>query len=208
MRFSTYLSLLIVAFLPSGGCAVTVEKAKYDVVLKESSIEIRDYAPQILAETVIEGDLTAAGDKAFNLLFNYISGNNAARDSIAMTAPVSQERRSEKIAMTAPVGQQSVEEGWAVSFLMPNTYTMETIPDPLDPRVTLRSVPPTRMAAIRYSGVWSEENYRKHKDRLISWIGEKGYHIVGEPIWARYNPPFTPWFMRRNEILIPIAKEQ
>jgi len=184
--------------------AMAIEEATYKVVEKDDGFEIRDYAPHILAETVVEGDLEQAGNKAFNRLFRYISGDNRSRDKVAMTAPVSQEPIGEKIKMTAPVGQQRVQEKWAVSFVMPALYTLETLPKPEDPKITLRQVPARRMAAVRYSGFWSEKNYLRYKLELESWIHGRGLTIVGEPIWARYNPPFTPWFLRRNEILIPV----
>jgi effector-binding domain-containing protein len=184
--------------------AMAIEEATYKVVKKDNKFEIRDYAPHILAETFVEGDFEEAGNKAFNMLFGYISGDNRSREKLAMTAPVSQELKGEKIKMTAPVGQQRVQERWAVSFMMPASYTLETLPEPEDPKVTLRQVPARRMAAVRYSGFWNEKGYLRYKLELESWIHEKGLTIMGDPIWARYNPPFTPWFMRRNEILIPV----
>ena len=184
--------------------AMAIEEAPYKVLKKDSKFEIRDYAPHILAETVVEGNLEEAGNKAFNRLFRYISGDNRSRDKVAMTAPVSQEPMGEKIKMTAPVGQQRVQESWAVSFMMPASYTLETLPEPEDPEVTLRQVPARRMAAVSYSGFWSEKNYLRYKMELESWIQERGLTILGDPVWARYNPPFTPWFLRRNEILLPV----
>jgi hypothetical protein len=121
-----------------------------------------------------------------------------------MTAPVSQEPTGEKINMTAPVEQQRVKNGWIVSFMMPRSYTLQTLPEPEDARVTLRQVPARRMAAVRYTGFWSEKSYLRHKSELESWIHKKGLTIAGDPVWARYNPPFSPWFLRRNEILIPV----
>jgi len=97
-----------------------------------------------------------------------------------------------------------VQGKWAVSFMMPAAYTMETLPEPEDPEVTLRQVPARRMAVVRYSGFWSEKGYLQNKSKLESWISAKGLTIIGDPIWARYNPPFTLWFLRRNEILFPI----
>jgi effector-binding domain-containing protein len=197
--------ILSVAFIIIGAMdAMAIEEATYKVVKKDDKFEIRDYAPHTLAETVVEGDLEEAGNKAFNRLFRYISGDNRSRGKVAMMAPVSQESMGEKIKMTAPVGQQRVQEKWAVSFMMPASYTLETLPEPVDPQVTLRQVPARRMAAVRYSGFWSEKNYLRYRMELESWIHERGLTIVGEPVWARYNPPFTPWFLRRNEILIPV----
>jgi hypothetical protein len=184
--------------------AMAIEDAKYKVVEKDDRFEIRDYAPHILAETIVEGDLEEAGNKAFNRLFRYISGDNRSRTKVTMTAPVSQQPMGEKIKMTAPVEQRRVQEKWAVSFMMPASYTLKILPEPEDPNIILRQVPARRMAAVRYSGFWSEKRYLRYKLELESWIQERGLTVVGDPIWARYNPPFTLWFLRRNEILIPI----
>ena len=121
-----------------------------------------------------------------------------------MTAPVAQEPRAEKIAMTAPVSQVASGGQWAVGFVMPASYTLESLPAPKDPKVTLRQVPARRLAAVRYSGFWDEAGYRKHRVALEKWLESKGVKQIGEPVWARYDPPFKPWFMRRNEVLIPV----
>jgi effector-binding domain-containing protein len=183
---------------------MAIEEATYTVVEKDKKFEIRDYAPHILAETLVEGSLEGAGNKAFKILFRYISGDNRSLKKMAMTAPVSQQPQGEKIEMTATVGQRPVKEKWAVSFLMPSSYTLKTLPEPENPNITLRQVPARRLAAVRYSGFWSEKRYLRYKLELESWIQERGLTIVGDPIWARYNSPFTPWFLRRNEILIPV----
>ena len=182
-----------------------VEEAKYNVIKQQDKLEIRDYEPSIVAEVIVNDDFEDASNKAFRKLFNYISGDNTGRNKIAMTAPVSQKSEPEKIAMTSPVGQRKAEQGWAVSFMMPAAYTMDTIPVPDDPSVVLREVPAHRAAAIRYSGTWSEKSYKKHLAKLLEWMEAEDLEAVGEPIWARYNAPFTPWFMRRNEILIPVG---
>lgn len=181
---------------------VAIEEAPYRVLREDGPVELREYEGSIVAETLVQGTFEDASSSAFGTLFRYIDGNNRARDEIAMTAPVSQEKRPEKIAMTAPVSQQAAGSGWAVSFMMPSAYTMETLPEPLDPAVTIREIPTYRAAAIRYSGFWSEENYRKHLEQLRRWTTNEGLRTTGEPVWARYNAPFTPWFMRRNEILL------
>ena len=182
-----------------------VEEAEYTVVKQQDKLEVRDYEPSIVAEVIVNDDFEDASNKAFRKLFNYISGDNTGRNKIAMTAPVSQKAEPEKIAMTSPVGQRKAEQGWAVSFMMPASYTMDTIPVPDDPSVVLREVPAHRAAAIRYSGTWSEKSYKKHLAKLLEWMESEDLEAVGEPVWARYNSPFTPWFMRRNEILIPIG---
>jgi len=184
---------------------MAIEEAPYTVVIASGIFEVRDYEPHIIAETLVDGTLEDAGNKAFRRLFNYISGANRSRSSIAMTAPVSQESAGEKIAMTAPVSQQPSAGKWAVSFTMPASYTPGTLPVPDDSSITLRQVPAHRVVAVRYSGSWSEKNYVDHKERLEKWIRENGFEISGEPVWARYNSPFTPWFLRRNEILMPVV---
>ena len=185
--------------------AMAIEEAPYKVIKTDDIFELREYAPQVLAEIIVDGDLEGAGNKAFRPLFSYISGDNTSRNKIAMTAPVSQEQKGEKITMTAPVSQQRVQGKWAVSFMMPASYTLETLPTPDDQSITLRQVPARRVAAVRYSGFWSEEKYLLHKAKLESWIRKNRFSVAGEPVWARYNAPFTPWFMRRNEIMIPLT---
>ena len=196
---------LAVLFLFMGASPVmAIEEASYTVERKQGRFELRDYAPQTVAETVVDGCLEDAGNRAFNRLFRYIAGDNQSRAQIAMTAPVGQERSGEKIAMTAPVLQEGLDSRWTVSFMMPASYSLETLPEPDDASVALRAIPARRMAAIRYRGFWSEKNYRRNLVALETWIKEQGVEPVGTPVWARYNPPFTPWFLRRNEILIPV----
>jgi SOUL heme-binding protein len=185
--------------------AMATEEALYKVSKTDGTFEIRDYAANILAETVVDGDLEGAGSKAFRTLFRYISGSNRSRNRVALTSPVSKEAQGEKISMTAPVLQHGVQENWVVSFTMPAIYSLQTLPEPDDPKITLRQVPAHRMAAVRYSGLWSEKSYLQHKQELESWVHKMGLTISGAPVWARYNAPFTPWFLRRNEILIPIT---
>ena len=204
IKQSIQIVIAVMAIMIGVMDAMAIEEARYKVLEKDNKFEIRDYAPYILAETIVEGDLEEAGNKAFNRLFRYISGDNRSRKKVAMTAPVSQQPMGEKIKMTAPVGQRRVQEKWAVSFMMPASYTLKTLPEPEDPNITLLQVPARRMASVRYSGFWSEKRYLRYKLELESWIQERGLTVVGDPIWARYNPPFTLWFLRRNEILIPI----
>jgi effector-binding domain-containing protein len=180
------------------------EEAAYTVEKTDGDFQVRRYAPHVVAETVVDGTLEEAGNKAFRPLFNYISGANRSQGKIAMTAPVGQQREGEKIAMTAPVGQAALSNQWAVTFMMPTDYTMETLPAPTDEKVRLRAIPARRMAAVHYSGTWSRQRYERNLARLREWMKAQGLAAAGDPVWARYNAPFTPWFLRRNEVLVPL----
>ena len=199
-------ALLTVSSLLVARSAMAIEKAKYAVLEKEDGFDIRQYEPQIVAETYVEGNLKDVGNAGFRRLYDYISGDNKKKQSIAMTAPVGQEASSEKIAMTAPVSQEKTDDQWRITFLMPAEYSLETLPEPLDERVRLRKEPGRLMAAVRYSGTWSEKAYEKNKALLEAYIQKRGLKKAGVPVWARYDPPFMPWFLRRNEVLIPVEK--
>ena len=199
-----YCLMLISPLLFCSCVTVGIEKAKYQVIEKEGKFEIRQYQPQIVAETVVDADFDEAGNMAFRRLFNYISGENRKKESIAMTAPVNQKSSSEKIAMTAPVNQQQSEGNYIVSFLMPSKYTMETLPEPLDSSVRLRQIPARKVSVIRYSGSWSRKKYEAKKALLEEFIKNKGLKITGQDIFARYDPPFQIPFLRRNEVLFEV----
>jgi len=202
--FPFFVVLLSLPLIFASCATVGIEKVQYDVVQKSSAIEVRQYKPYLVAETFVDSDFKEAGNAAFRRLFNYISGANQAKESIAMTAPVNQQSASEKIAMTAPVTQQASGDKYAVSFVMPAKYTLETLPQPTDPAVTVKEIPGYKAAVIRYSGTWSPKRYEAKKAQLETYMQENGLSAVGEPIWARYDPPFQLWFLRRNEVVIPI----
>jgi len=200
------VALLGVSSLLVAKSALAIEKAKYTVLEKENDFEIRQYDSQIVAETYVDGDLEDVGNEGFRRLYGYLSGDNKKKQSISMTAPVGQEAGSEKIAMTAPVKQEKKDNQWRITFLMPAEYTLETLPEPNDNRVKLKADPGRLMAAVRYSGTWSEDGYEENRALLEAYIQKRGLTKAGEPVWARYDPPFMPWFLRRNEVLIPIEK--
>jgi len=204
IKLMLYSLLAIWPLLYCSCVTVGIEKAKYEVIEKDGKFEIRQYKPQIVAETVVEAEFDKAGNMAFRRLFNYISGENRTKESISMTAPVNQKSNSEKIAMTAPVNQQQSEGNYAVSFLMPSKYTMETLPEPLDSSVRLRLIPARKIAAVRYSGSWSRTKYEAKKILLEEYIRDKGLRITGQDIFARYDPPFQIPFLRRNEVLFEV----
>jgi len=207
MRQSAALVLLNLLLVVFGGIeAMATEDVKYRVLESSGDFELRQYESSIVAETTVEGDFHEVGNEGFRRLFDYISGKNRKKQSIPMTAPVSQEASSERIPMTAPVNQEKVGEAWRITFFMPSTLTMETLPEPLDPRVKLMKIPGRLMAALSYSGTWSRERYEGKEQRLKELIRQRGLKIEGEPVFARYNPPFMPWFLRRNEVLIPVGQ--
>jgi hypothetical protein len=201
IAFFIFISLL---FIPGYETAMAIEEASYTVIEKNGDFELRQYVPQIVAETIIEGDFDKVGNEGFSRLFGYISGNNTKKQSISMTAPVSQEAGSEKIPMTAPVNQEKVGDKWHISFLMPSNYTLETLPEPTDKRIILKLIPSRNVAAITYSGTWSRSRYEEHKAILEKAMSNRKLKPVGEYIFARYNPPFMPWFLRRNEVLVTV----
>jgi hypothetical protein len=184
---------------------MAIEEPAFRVLAQDGAFELREYSPYVVAETRVQASFASAGNIAFGRLFRYISGNNVSQQKIAMTAPVTQSR-GEKIAMTAPVSQVADGAAYRVAFTLPSQYTLETAPQPLDPSVEILEVPARLMACWRYSGRWTEASYRDSEQQLRAAIQARGLEARGEPILARYNPPFTPWFLRRNEVLIPVAQ--
>ena len=186
---------------------MAIESPKYKVLFKSGDFETRQYDPCIVAETVVDGDFESASSEGFRKLAGYIFGGNTSQQKIAMTAPVGMEqKKSEKIAMTAPVGQEQRGGQFVITFMMPSSYTLESLPVPNDKDVVLKAIPEKIYASIRFSGTWSKDRYEKHLASLNKWIDEMRYEKRSDPNYARYNPPWTPWFMRRNEILIEIKK--
>jgi len=197
--------LASVALGLSCSMASAIEEPKYAVVRQYDGFEIREYAPYLVAEVVVPGPSEEAGNQGFRILAGYIFGKNKGERKIAMTAPVAQAPAPAKIEMTAPVTQAAVSGGYVVQFSMPGEYTLETLPEPLDPQVKLKEVPGGRFAVIRYSGTWSERNYKEHLEKLERGVEAAGLRTTGSPIYSRYNAPFVPWFMRRNEIWLKLV---
>jgi hypothetical protein len=187
---------------------MAIEKPQYRVVQELQGIEVREYSPYLVAETEVSGSREEAGNAGFRLLAGYIFGKNRGEKKIAMTAPVVQQGGA-RIAMTAPVSQQEkLDRGsstWVIQFMMPSEYARDALPEPLDPAIRFREVPARRVAALRYSGTWSETRYLEKLAELQASMERVGLRAVGEPVWARYDPPFMPWFLRTNEILIEVA---
>jgi len=196
---------VIIGAVSWGPIVSNVEQAKYEVVKSHSNIEVRDYAPMIVAEVEVSGQRKEAINQGFRMIADYIFGNNKSNAKVAMTAPVVQEQ-SEKIAMTAPVSQQADGDNWKVHFVMPSEYTMETLPKPNNPLVKLKEVGRKRIVAIRFSGIAGEDNLNKKTEELKKFINDRGLKIQSVPTYAFFNPPWTLPFLRRNEVMIEIAK--
>lgn len=198
--------LLIPAFLATTPMTVqAVEEPDHQVVRQLDGVELRRYATYTVAEVVVPGPAAEAGGQAFPILAGYIFGKNKGERKLEMTAPVTQTAVPVKLDMTAPVTQTAAPGGFLVQFVLPRGVTLATAPEPLDARVQLREVPPTMVAVIRYSGFWSAANDAEHLSKLQSALKEADIAWTGEPVVSRYNAPFIPWFMRRNEIWLRVA---
>ena len=167
-----------------------VEEAKYEVLKKNGNFEIRKYPRLIIAR--VDG----YGDGGFNILFRFITGNNRQRSEISMTAPVV----SEQIAMTSPV----LSETGSIAFVMPDGFTLENTPEPIDDRVKLIEIPPRIVAALRFSGRWSDSTFERRSEEMLKKLKHEGIKTSGKVFSMRYNGPFTPWFLRRNEVAIEV----
>jgi len=187
----------------SGSIMSQVAQPKCKIISAQGKIEIREYAPLIVAEVEVSGERGKAINDGFRLIAGYIFGGNVATNKIAMTAPVIQQR-SEKIAMTAPVKQQADGGVWKVRFVMPDSYSLNTLPKPNDDRVKLIPVPSKRFVVIRFSGSQTDRNVKPHEKKLLEYVKEQKLMTVGEPIFAFYNPPWTLPFLKHNEVMIEL----
>jgi hypothetical protein len=181
-----------------------VEEAKYDVITSQGDIEIRAYASMIVAEAEVSGERKDAIDQGFRIIADYIFGNNIPRQKVAMTAPVVQQPE-QKIAMTAPVIQEGSGGRWTVRFVMPSSYTMETLPKPSNGAVKLMQIPAKRFAVIRFSGMAGQGSLIEQTDKLNAFITHRELLPLSPPSYAFFNPPWKLPFLRRNEVMIEIA---
>lgn len=185
--------------------AHAIEEPDHETVRDIAGVEVRQYAPYTVAEVTVPGPAEEAGNQAFPILAGYIFGKNQGERKLAMTAPVTQTAVPVKMPMTAPVTQTVAAGGFLVRFVLPKGVTSANAPVPLDARVVLRDVAAHRVAVIRYSGFWSASNDNEHLGKLQAALRAAGIEWTGEPVIARYDAPFKPWFMRRNEIWLNVA---
>lgn len=201
------------------GAAMAVEEPKFQVLAQDGRFEVRQYAPLIVAETWVDGDMDTASNKGFRAIADYIFGNNTAPQTqqsskIAMTAPVTLEPQGQptQLAMTAPVTVQPAPDApgwvaaqrWRVQFVMPSQYTLATLPRPNNNTVTLREVPGKTVAVATYSGFNTESRILKETQSLLGWMQARKLLAAGPAQLARYDPPWTLPFWRRNEIQIGV----
>lgn len=212
MNFRTLF--LLTAFM-MGQSAMAIEEPAFKIVLKAETFELRQYAPMLIAETLVEGDMDEASNKGFRKIADYIFGNNRSNQSgnsgkIAMTAPVTIEPQSEKIAMTAPVtlsttgADLSKAKQWRVHFVMPSQYTMSSIPQPNNPDVKLKEVPGKLFAVHSYTGFNTMAKVQSKTDELLAWVQQKNFKPLGTAQLSRYDPPWTLPMFRRNEIMMEV----
>ena len=209
MRLKQFLarSILLAITLTFTGAVMATEEPPFSVLEKTPPFELRSYAPMILAEVKVEGDLDEASSQGFRLIAAYIFGQNQVSEKIAMTTPVAiegQTPKSAKIAMTSPVNIEPNAGQWIVSFVMPAQYTMESLPKPLNSKVQIRQIPAVKRAVIGFSGFYNANKVAERTLELEEWMKTKNLQAASAPKFARYNPPWTLPFMRRNEIMIDV----
>ena len=183
--------LLLTSALLLSGAAMATEEPKYTVLKQTEDFELRRYDEQLVAQTWVTGDQDAASRAGFKILADYIFGNNSAANG-----------KIRKISMTAPVSIQQTKDKWRVQFTMPSQYTLQTLPKPNNPNIEIVEVPAQTYGVIKFSGLAGTEKVAAKTKELQSWMQGQNLTITGKPELARYNPPWTLPFMRRNEIMI------
>lgn len=191
----------------AGPIVSNVEQPKYEVVSAAGNIELRDYAPMIVAEVEVKGAREPAIQEGFRIIADYIFGNNVSAQKVAMTSPVTQQA-GEKIAMTSPVTQEGEGDTWRVRFVMPASYTLETLPRPANPAVSLREISGVRRAVVRFTGLAGKDSLARHTADLTHFIAANGLQAAAPPTYAFYNPPWTLPFLRRNEVMVDVVKPE
>lgn len=187
---------------------MAVEEPKFQIVKSDGDFELRDYPGLLIAEVAVGGDRKAASSEGFRLLASYIFGGNSGSSKIAMTAPVVQSQvKGRRIAMTAPVTLAGEEGRWTVQFTMPSEYVIEDLPAPNDKRVQLKSMPASRMAVLKFSGLTGDERVASQTERLETALRDHKLSPIGKPSLARYDPPWTLWFLRRNELMVSVSAD-
>ena len=199
--------LLFFSLLIFSSYLMATEEPEFILILKNENFEIREYKPRILAQVILKEDFDDASSKGFRMLADYIFGNNLSVDGsskIDMTAPVIAQNNSEVIEMTAPLLTEEGNKGWTISFVMPKEYSINTLPKPNNKDIRITSLPSEKYAVIVFSGLVRESSYSKQFKLLNDFIINKKLVALGQVQIARYNPPWTLPFFRRNELMIRV----
>lgn len=206
---SIYIFIGLMVFIAAWSIAsylavLRIETPSYTVLKKEPGYEIRKYDAYLIAQTQVTGSLGEASRKGFRIIADYIFGNNLSHDKISMTAPVV-EQRSQKIAMTTPVINTLEDSNTrTISFILPSKYTLDTLPKPNNPQVTITAVPQHTVAALRFTWYPTATRIDQKKAKLAVLLAQDNQTTTGAIQVARYNPPLSMPLLLRNEILIPI----
>jgi len=186
---------------------MTVDEPTYKIALSQGNIEVRDYPEVAVAEVTVAGDRKAAGNIGFKMLAGYIFGGNVGHRRFAMTAPVIVALNESTTAPNTKLEPAKKQVGsWLIRFIMPTGKLLDMLPKPNDSRVHLRNAPASRIATLRFSGLASESRIKRKTEELHTFLDTHHLRPVGSSYLARYNPPWTLWFMRRNEVMIPVEK--
>lgn len=194
---------IAVAALMVGAAAVSAsvkaaEEPDHTVVLDDGDFQIRDYPALTIAEVTVRAPRNDAGNAGFRKLAGYIFGGNAGKQKFAMTAPVIEARAEGADAK----GRE--REAWTIRFVMPSGSSLASMPKPYDPDVRLYEAPAARYGVLRFSGYAGDDSTGSKTHELEAILERRGLHPAGPALIAQYNPPWTPGFWRRNEIMIPI----
>ncbi len=200
VKVGALASAIALCLMMIAGPAMAIETPDYKVLSKQGAFELRAYPAQTVAEAVIEGDQQDAVRQGFRRLAGYIFGANSSNQKIAMTAPVGQTPVAQGPVTASALGAKQ----WIVRFDMPRDQDLTSLPKPKAPGVKLKTLPPARIAALRFSGLMSDKAAAKETADLLGYIKAKGLTPAGPPTLAQYDPPWTLWFLRRNEVLIPV----
>lgn len=177
------------------------ENPEYEVLRDAGGLEVRRYAPRVVASTIVTG----GRNDGFRVLAGYIFGGNTRNQSIAMTSPVMTEPAAgERIAMTSPVETQQVEGGTRMQFVMPSEYALADLPTPNDPRVQLEEIDAQVVAVLKFRGRFDRGEFDAKIQRALRLADEAGLELVGPPRVAQYDPPWTLGWFRRNEVMLPL----
>lgn len=211
MKKKIFVAILVLIVVLVFGAAMigpimsNVEVPAYKILKKEQNIEIRQYPPLIIAEVKTAGSRQASISDGFRILADFIFGNNEGEKQLSMNGPITQQEGI-KIAMTAPVQQEKTDAEWAISFIMPSKFSIDTIPNPINDRIKIIQIPSKRYAVITFSGRSTEANLTKHTNKLEIYMNGSSYSKVGNAKYAFYNPPWTLPFLRRNEVQFEIPE--